>query len=469
MTAASIRAWSFVHTWTSLICTLFMLLLCLTGLPLIFHHEIDDWFGSMTEASPATGEKAPESRIIARALADHPGKVVQYVGWDTHEPDHVYVILHDSPAGDPNASTSKVYDIRTAAPLGEPGSAFMRVMLRLHVDMFAGLPGTLFLGGMGLLLVAAIVSGVVLYWPFTRRLDFGTIRPRRSRRVAWLDLHNLLGIVTVAWLVVVGFTGSINTLAQPLIGYWKQTELGAMIAAHAGRPAPARLAPFDDMLARARAHAPAWPGLRRLSGHAVHHRAPLRRVPARRHPADLAAAAAVLLDGETGAVADARGLPWYLTALLVSQPLHFGDYGGLPLKIIWALLDVVSIVVLGSGLYLWWTRRARGGAPVGAALPGRPGHDPPQPRRLAPRVRHPARRRDRRDPRPRQRPGVRGAGLGRRVARGRPAPRPRRLVRRPGLWRPACIPLRIPAPGLTVERWRLILRSLSPNVAASPP
>ncbi|RVU15468.1 PepSY-associated TM helix domain-containing protein [Methylobacterium oryzihabitans] len=370
MTAASIRAWSFVHTWTSLICTLFMLLLCLTGLPLIFHHEIDDWFGSMTEASPATGEKAPESRIIARALADHPGKVVQYVGWDTHEPDHVYVILHDSPAGDPNASTSKVYDVRTAAPLGEPGSAFMRVMLRLHVDMFAGLPGTLFLGAMGLLLVAAIVSGVVLYWPFTRRLDFGTIRPRRSRRVAWLDLHNLLGIVTVAWLVVVGFTGSINTLAQPLIGYWKQAELGAMIAAHAGRPAPARLAPFDAMLARARAHAPgmapgfvAFPGTPFTTGH---HFAVFLRGDT---PLTSRLLRPVLLDGETGAVADARGLPWYLTALLVSQPLHFGDYGGLPLKIIWALLDVVSLVVLGSGLYLWWTRRARGGAPAGAALP----------------------------------------------------------------------------------------------------
>ena len=40
------------------------------------------------------------------------------------------------------------------------------------------------------------------------------------------------------------------------------------------------------------------------------------------------------------------------------MPLHFGDYGGLPLKIIWALFDLVTIVVLGSGLYLWLSRRA---------------------------------------------------------------------------------------------------------------
>lgn len=46
-----------------------------------------------------------------------------------------------------------------------------------------------------------------------------------------------------------------------------------------------------------------------------------------------------------------------MTALLVSQPLHFGDYGGPPLQTLWALLDIVTIVVLGSGLYLWIARR----------------------------------------------------------------------------------------------------------------
>ncbi|MBX5497026.1 MAG: PepSY domain-containing protein, partial [Bryobacteraceae bacterium] len=65
----------------------------------------------------------------------------------------------------------------------------------------------------------------------------------------------------------------------------------------------------------------------------------------------------VLVDAQTGELTDTRDLPWYVTALLVSQPLHFGDYGGLPLKILWALLDVATIVVLISGLYLWIARR----------------------------------------------------------------------------------------------------------------
>jgi len=41
----------------------------------------------------------------------------------------------------------------------------------------------------------------------------------------------------------------------------------------------------------------------------------------------------------------------------LSRPLHFGDYGDLPLKILWAVLDLLTILVLGSGLYLWLGKR----------------------------------------------------------------------------------------------------------------
>ena len=59
----------------------------------------------------------------------------------------------------------------------------------------------------------------------------------------------------------------------------------------------------------------------------------------------------------TGDFTDTREMPWYVTTLLISQPLHFGDYGGMPLKILWAILDVITIVVLVTGLYLWFRRR----------------------------------------------------------------------------------------------------------------
>jgi uncharacterized iron-regulated membrane protein len=78
----------------------------------------------------------------------------------------------------------------------------------------------------------------------------------------------------------------------------------------------------------------------------------------------------VLVDAQTAGITDRRKLPWYLTALLISQPLHFGDYGGAGLKFLWALLDLATIVVLGSGLYLWIKRgrKARAESKSGAAV-----------------------------------------------------------------------------------------------------
>ena len=62
----------------------------------------------------------------------------------------------------------------------------------------------------------------------------------------------------------------------------------------------------------------------------------------------------MLVDGATGALTTVARMPWYLTALELSRPLHFGDYGGMPLKIIWALLDLITIVVLVSACTCGW-------------------------------------------------------------------------------------------------------------------
>ena len=83
--------------------------------------------------------------------------------------------------------------------------------------VFLGLPGKLLLGAMGLLSIAAIVSGVVLYGPFMRKLPYGTVRRERPRRIRWLDWHNLIGVTSLSWAFVVGATGAIDTLDDLLL------------------------------------------------------------------------------------------------------------------------------------------------------------------------------------------------------------------------------------------------------------
>ncbi len=38
-----LKSWALIHKWSSLVCTAFLLLICLTGLPLLFADEINQW------------------------------------------------------------------------------------------------------------------------------------------------------------------------------------------------------------------------------------------------------------------------------------------------------------------------------------------------------------------------------------------------------------------------------------------
>ena len=361
MTSSTVKTWAWIHKWSSLVCTLFMLLLCLTGLPLIFHHEIGHLLGTEVEAPemPAGSPRASLDRVMSVAQALHPNKVPQFLSREIDDDKFWYVTFGETALDDKNQNTVAV-DARTAKVLAEPkfNEGFMYVMFKLHVDLFADLPGKLFLGLMGLLLVLAIVSGVVLYAPFMRKLDFGTVRRERTPRIKWLDLHNLLGIVTLVWALVVGFTGVINTWADLLIKYWQYDQLSTLLAPYRDHKVPEQLASLQQSFERAQAVEPdktlsfvAFPGTAFSSPH--HYTVFMRG----NEPLTSRLVKPVLMDATNANMTASVELPWYLTALLVSQPLHFGDYGGMPMQILWALLDIATIVVLGSGLYLWLKRR----------------------------------------------------------------------------------------------------------------
>ncbi|WP_018412024.1 PepSY-associated TM helix domain-containing protein [Methyloversatilis thermotolerans] len=356
------RLWSLIHTWSSLVCTLFLLLLCLTGLPLIFHAEIDHLAGEAE--APAMPVGTPElsmDRLVDAARAHRPQQVVRYMLWDAEEHPHMTLVnMADAMDAPPDEYWLVALDSRTGAVLDEPNDrGFMHLMLKLHTDLFIGLPGLLFMGFMGLLFALAIVSGIVLYQPFMRRLAFGTVR-RQRRRLQWLDLHNLVGIVTVTWALTVGLTGSLNTLLMPLLGIWQGDQMADMVAPYRNAPPLDAPGSLQVALDTARRTVPdmavrfvAFPGTLMSSPHHytvfMHGDTPLTSRLLR----------PVLVDARTGALTDTREMPWYMQALLISQPLHFGDYGGLAMKIVWALLDMLTLFVLVSGLYLWWKKRGK--------------------------------------------------------------------------------------------------------------
>jgi uncharacterized iron-regulated membrane protein len=360
MNLKSIKTWAWLHKWSSLISTLFLLMLCITGVPLIFSHEINSLLGNdvAAPAMPAHTPHASMDAMLAKVQNQYPQHMVQFMYQEADEPDVWGFTLGQSIRSDENLKFIFV-DARTTQILAEPkfNEGFLHIMFRLHVDMFAGLPGMLFLGLMGVLFVIALVSGVVLYAPFMRRLAFGEIRQQRSVKLKRLDTHNLLGVVSLVWMLVVGITGIINAWSDLVIDYWQSDQIAAMTAPYKGLPPPSSFASLQASVAAALKQEPqmrikfiAFPGTSFSSPHHygifMHGDSPLTSRLTK----------PVLIDAETSRMTDSRNPPWYITALQISQPLHFGDYGGMPLKLLWLLLDLITIVVLWTGLMLWWRK-----------------------------------------------------------------------------------------------------------------
>ena len=370
MTRLALRRWFWVHKWTSLLCTIFLVLICVTGLPLVFREEIEDLLdNSRPYASTPDGTPAISiDKLVAASRRMHPGEQILSISVDDDEPK---IMVYMAPSWDmwkanPKSVHSIKFDAHTGQvlketrPNGEDGPAFLNTVLSLHRDLFAGLPGELFMGTMALLFVVALISGVAVYGPFMRKLNFGTVRTDRSSRLKWLDMHNMVGIVGLCWMLIVGATGVLNELSTPLFTLWQQTDVKATLVPWQGKPIPKD----EDLSSPQAAYdkvGTALPGM--IATSIIYPGAPFGSpfhylIWAKgREPLTSRLFTPALVDARTGEVSSIVAMPWYLRALEMSRPLHFGDYGGMPLKIIWALLDLATIIVLGSGLYLWLSRR----------------------------------------------------------------------------------------------------------------
>ena len=105
MSPSALRGWSFVHRWTSLLCTVFLLMLCLTGLPLIFEDELaallsdDPPYADLPAGTPMANLDA----VAATARRLHPDQLVRSFFIDDDEP-RIVVRLSPSMDADPKLS-----------------------------------------------------------------------------------------------------------------------------------------------------------------------------------------------------------------------------------------------------------------------------------------------------------------------------------------------------------------------------
>lgn len=358
MTGRLFKLFYKIHIYVGIFVALHLIVLTVTGSVLLFkdeieghesdhgHHEdvvlppIDSHFKALLE-------KYPNERPLAFSIEE-----------SDHDIAQLRLGLNNSKFF--RESRRVYFNVETGAEVVAPKktSSFMDFILRLHREFLLGSNGKIYVALIGLLYAFTLISGFFIYGNFSKKTNFGEIR-RQSKRSMSGDLHRFIGMTVFAWGLLIAVTGLFLGLNSTLIKVFQYRELQKLNIQYPVAPTGER-ASLDKVLASARAALPettfdymAFPDTQfSPPGHfliLMHGSTPWTE-----RLVEL-----VVVDAVTGDVTEVREIPWYLKFTMLSEPLHFGNYGGLYLKILWFLMSAVSLALPVLGIYIWWDRRRK--------------------------------------------------------------------------------------------------------------
>jgi uncharacterized iron-regulated membrane protein len=242
-----------------------------------------------------------------------------------------------------------------------------------HADLHLGAPwGLIVTGLLGLALFASIVTGVFIHRKILKELF--SFRPLRSLRLMWVDSHKVIGVWGILFHSVIAFSGAYLGLAAvvliPAAAFVSfEGDQEALVAAvlpdiHpelTGKQAEFQLAKVIDQVRHSEAGAiisVSLTGWRDENAVVIVNTLPgdgLERVML-----EYAATSGEYVQRHTtyGRIGGFSG-----PVMDVLRPLHFGDFGGLLVKGLWAVLGLGTALTGLSGMMIWVERRAYG--PVG--------------------------------------------------------------------------------------------------------
>ncbi|GMV92394.1 MAG: hypothetical protein AMXMBFR82_21720 [Candidatus Hydrogenedentota bacterium] len=357
-----------IHQWTGLISGLNVLVLSLTGAFLVFAEDIEHFFaatsGTVVAEIPSTSQ-TPVQDAIAQLTERHPGAIPAAVRPLEPGATQVVIALLERPdtfhryAFDPGSGEVRI-DVQ-----GWPAKLY-EFMLHLHTDLFLGIMGGLFLGGIAILFLVSTLTGIIIYAPFMKKAIFGAIRVGRGVRHTSADVHKLVGASALAFNLMMALTGIALTFGLLGARVWAagevrdRTQQAAPVAAAKG--AVAGRAPVDEVLEHAAAVHPEAPvssvvfpgGFQGPNHYFCFHE---REGRLQKHLPVYS-----LIPADNPAAAEDVDVPLWIDIAMFCVPVHFGNYGGLLLKFVYCALGLGSglLTVTGSLVTLArWRRKLR--------------------------------------------------------------------------------------------------------------
>lgn len=195
---------------------MYLTVVCVSGSVAIFRPDLN------RALIPRTVEQVGEARLAeadfrAALAAQFPEHDVVRIG-DARRPESlVYVTL--ARAGKEIERLADPYSGRVVGDPYPPAVAAMEWTVRLHDELLLGPVGRKVNGIAGGLVALLVLTGVVIWWPGTKRWPIGLVPSRRpSAPGALWQLHAILGIGSAALLFVWAVTGVYFGFPQPFEG-----------------------------------------------------------------------------------------------------------------------------------------------------------------------------------------------------------------------------------------------------------
>jgi len=358
MNAARTKFWYRLHGWLGVGSGLFLLLLAVSGAVIVWRSELDAWLNPHLHHVVARPERVALEKLAETALAALPGYDLFSLRPNEGEGRSVIAYLRQRDGPFDTVKAEVFLDPHTGKALGSrlAPDALTGWLYKLHYGLFLGTPGQALVGILGVTLAASCLTGLCIYRRFLTGWLASPFRPALPLRRRLANAHIAVGLAALAFNLLIAVTGAWFNLP-------KLRELAApkVSATGAAREYLRAGIPLDELWRRARTALPELEPRSLLFP--TQPGGPFRvRGGLRGHPFLGPSSSHVLLasrDGTVAEVRDARALPLAERAEVMLRPLHFGNFGGWPVKLLWTVLGLTPGLLALTGGWLWLRRTGR--------------------------------------------------------------------------------------------------------------
>jgi len=361
---ATVKSALSAHAAIGLLAGALLYLVCLSGTVLVLYEE---WQRFEQPAAPEMSAIAPDAvqRGIAAVLETEAGKPAT-----THL--YVHMPVEELPRATVTTDTQAFHlnpDGTIAGPEENLWSEFLYGLhYTLNIPLAQGLVGITIVGMLGMLIVALAISGVIAHPRIFR--DAFRLRARDGGGVGLADWHNRLSVWTLPFTLAIAVTGAVIGLgtvtAYAVAGAYYDGDIEAVYAPIFGEEdePDTTLAPLPNVAAALRYMDANHPGV--AVTYAIVHdpgTAGQHVQIVGEHPRRLifgeyyAFDAAGNLERTAGMADGALGQQ----AAASNYNLHFGNYGGLAVKIASIVFGLGLTAVCATGVFIWLGKRRRRG------------------------------------------------------------------------------------------------------------